>query len=140
MPWTGKKIIKNNFIFFKHEYNDLTIVFFFTFSLIDVPKTYSSKQLCKKIQQNLVLSTFLSWQNESRIYFGRRTTTYTKLKLVHYRSKYLEKSSPLPHLKLAGEFCIGEPGLKINTASAKVFRPLKNQQPEKIGSRQKMKF
>jgi hypothetical protein len=53
------------------------------------------------------------------------------LKLVHYRSKYLEKSSPLPDLKLAGEFCIGEPGLKINTASAKVFRPLKNQQPEK---------
>ncbi len=37
---------------------------------------------------------------------------YNNLKLAHFSSIFLEKSSPLPYLKLAGEFHICGHGLK----------------------------
>jgi hypothetical protein len=57
---------------------------------------------------------------------------YTKMKFLHLGSKYLEKSSPKPHLQKDWRFWVLDLCLKINSPSAKVTGRWKNRQWKKL--------
>jgi hypothetical protein len=92
-----------------------------------------------KNPKTCILSRFFRGEKKQVILWARvilcMLEEYTKFKFLHFSSKYLEKSSPLPYLKKDWGFWVLDLCLKTNSPSAKVARGKKNWRQKKSAAK-----